>query len=71
MLGDGQVIRAGRPLGEHAHLVDEVGDELAPPELEYLHGLPRGFERCAVPDPVARRTVAVYQDPASHLATNV
>jgi hypothetical protein len=71
VLGDGEVVRAGRPLGEHAHLVDEIGYELAPPDLEYLHGLPRGFERCAVPDAVARRTVAVYQVPASHLATTV
>ena len=71
VLGDGQVVRPGRPLGEHPHLVDEVGYELAPPHLENLHGLPRDFERCVVPDAVARRTVAVYQDPASHLATNV
>jgi hypothetical protein len=71
VLGDRQVIRAGRPLGEYAHLVDEVGYELAPPDLEYLHGLPRGFERCAVSDSVPRRTVAVYQYSASHLATTV
>jgi hypothetical protein len=71
VLGDGQVVGPGRPLGEHAHLVDEVGYELAPPDLENLHGLPRGLERCAVPDTVARRTVAVYQDPASPFATNV
>jgi hypothetical protein len=71
MLGDGEVIGTGRLLGEHAHLVDEVGDELTSPDLEYLDGLSRGLQDGAVPHPVARRTVAVDQALASHFATNV
>jgi geranylgeranyl reductase family protein len=61
VLRDGEVVGAGRVLGEHAHFVDEVGDELAPPDLEYLDGLPRGLQGGAAPDLVARRTVAIDQ----------
>ena len=64
MLRDGEIVGTSRPLGEHAHLVDEVGDELAPPDLEYLHGLSRGLQGGAIPHLVARRSVAVDQYPA-------
>ena len=62
MLRDREVIRAGWSLGEHAQLVDEIGDELAPQHLEYLDGLPRGLQGGALSSPVARRTVAIDQD---------
>ncbi len=71
MLGNGEVVGAGWSLGEHAHLVDEVGDELTPPDLEYLDGLSCSFQGGAFPRLVARRTVAVDQYPASSFATNV
>jgi hypothetical protein len=71
VLGHGEVVGTGRSLGEHAHLVDEVGNELAPPDLEYLDGLPRRLEGGAVAHLVAGRTVAVDQDLASQLAANV
>ena len=71
MLGNGEVVRSGGSLGEDAHLVDEVGDELAAPDLEYLHGLSRSLERGAVPHRVTRWPVAIYQSPASRFGTNV
>jgi hypothetical protein len=61
VLGYGEVIRAGRFLGEHAYLVDEVRDELAPADFEYLDGLSRGFEGGSVAYLVSGRTVAIYQ----------
>jgi hypothetical protein len=33
VFGNGEIVGAGRSFGQHAHLVDEVGDELAPPDL--------------------------------------
>jgi hypothetical protein len=71
MFGHREIVWAGRSLGEHAHLVDEVGDELAPADLEYLDGLPGGLQGGAVSHRVARRTVAVDQDAAFRSATNV
>ncbi len=71
VLGDRKVVRAGRTLGEDAHLVDEVRDELAAPNFQYLDGLPRGLQGGVAPDLVASRTVAVNQGTASHFATNV
>jgi hypothetical protein len=71
VLGDGEVVGSGWSLGEDAHLVDEVGYELAAPDFEYLHGLSRGLERGAIPHRVTRRPVAIYQSPAFRLGTNV
>jgi hypothetical protein len=71
VLRDREVIGAGWPLGEYAYLVDEVWDELAPPHLEYLDGLSRGLQGGALPYLVARRTVAIDQDPSPLLRANV
>ena len=71
VLWHGEIVGAGWSLGEHANLVDVVGDELSPPDLEDLDGLPRGLQGRALSDPVARRTVAVDQDRASPSTTNV
>jgi hypothetical protein len=60
MFGDGEVVGTGGSLGEHAHLVDEVRDELAPAYMEYLDGLTRGLEGCPVPHLVAGRAIAIY-----------
>jgi hypothetical protein len=60
VLGYGEVIGAGWSLGEHAYLVDEVRNELAPADFEYLDGLARGLERGPVTHLVASRTVAIY-----------
>ena len=65
MLRHREVIGASGPLGEHAHLVDEVGDELAPPDLKYLDGLSRGLQGGMLPHLVACRTITVNQDPPS------
>ena len=64
MLGYRQIVGSCWLLCEHAHLVDEVGDELAASDFEYLHGLPRGLQDGALPNLVARRSVAVDQGPA-------
>jgi hypothetical protein len=65
MLGHGEVVGScGLPC-EHAHLVDEVGDELAPPDFEYLHGLSGSLQGGALPYPVARGSIAVDQVPSS------
>jgi hypothetical protein len=71
VLGHRQIVGTGGSLGEDAHLVDEVGDELAATDLEYLHWLSRCLERGAVAYRVARRTVAIYQFPAFRFDTNV
>jgi hypothetical protein len=71
MFRHGEIVRTGGSLGEHTHLVDEVGDELAPADLEDLDGLSRGLERGAVAHRVARRTVAIYQYLAFRFETNV
>jgi hypothetical protein len=60
VLGYGEVIGAGWSLGEHAYLVDEVRDELAPADFEYLDGLSRGFEGGSVAYLVSGRAVAIY-----------
>jgi hypothetical protein len=65
MLWHGEVVRSSGSLGEDAHLVDEVRDELAAADLEYLHGLTGGLECGATADLIARRTVAVNQAPTS------
>jgi hypothetical protein len=71
VLGDRQIVWTGRSLGEDAHFVDEIGHELAAPDLEYLNGLPRGLERGPVADGVARRPVSIYQCSAFRFETNV
>jgi hypothetical protein len=63
MLWHGEVVRSSGSVGEDAHLVDEVRDELAAADLEYLHGLAGGLECGATADLIARRTVAVNQAP--------
>jgi hypothetical protein len=63
VLGDGEIVGASRLLGEHAHLVDEVGYELAASDFEYLNGLPGGLQDGALSNLVARRSVAVDQGP--------
>jgi hypothetical protein len=60
VLGYGEVIGAGWSLGEHAYLVDEVRDELAPADFEYLDGLSRGFEGGSVAYLVSGQAVAIY-----------
>ena len=61
MLGNREGVRSRGLLGEDAHFVDEVGDELAPPHFEYLHGLSRGPEGGASAHRVAGGPVAVDQ----------
>ena len=61
VLGDGEVVGTGGSLSEDADLVDEVRDELAPADFEYLDGLSRGFEGGSVAYLVSGRTVAIYQ----------
>jgi hypothetical protein len=60
VLGYGEVVGAGWSLGEHAYLVDEVRDELAPADFEYLDGLSRGFEGGSAAYLVSSRAVAIY-----------
>ena len=65
MLGYGEVVGAGGSFGEDAYFVDEVGDELAPPYVEYLDGLSCGLQGRALPQLVAGWPVSVDQVPSS------
>ena len=64
MLGYRKIVWSCRLFCEHTYLVDEVGDELAPPDVEYLDRL-SGSSGRALPDCVARGPVAVDQVPSS------
>jgi hypothetical protein len=68
VLGDGEIVGPGGPLGEHPHAVDVVRDELATPDLEDLDGLPGSLQRGSLAESVARRTVSIDQEPPPTLA---
>jgi hypothetical protein len=65
MLGHGEIVGPRGLLCEDAHLVDKVGDELAPPYFEYLYWLSGGLQGRALAHTVAGGPVAVYQVPSS------
>jgi hypothetical protein len=65
MFRHGEIVGPGWLLCEHAHLVDEVGDELAPPDVEYLDRLSCSLEGRSFTYRVARGTVSIDQVPSS------
>ena len=60
-----EIVGSCRLLCEDAHLVDEVGDELAPPDFQYPYGLARGLQGRLFAYCVAGGPVAVDQVPSS------
>ena len=65
MLGHGEIVGSCGLLCEDAYFVDEVGDELAPSDFEYLDWLSGSLEGRALSHPVACRPVAVDHVPSS------
>jgi hypothetical protein len=65
MLRDREVVGSRWLLCEDAYFVDEVGDELAPPDFEYLDRLSGSLEGRALTNLVARGPVTIDQVPSS------
>src|SRR5215203_481057 len=69
MFRHGEIVGSCWFLCEDAYFVDEVGDELAPSDLEYLDGLSGSLEGCALSYCVACRPVAIDQVSSSSRST--